>query len=333
MRSAIFGAGSLGTILGAFINRGGIQIDLINKNEKHIEKMKKDGATVIGTVNFTEKVNALLPSEMTGKYDIIFLMTKQLNNAEIAKSLLPFLNEDSVVVTFQNGIPEYELMEILGEKRVLGCTVAWGATLKEAGVSELTSAKDSLTFSLGCFGEKSDKFEIVKSMLEKMGEVEVNDNFIGVRWSKLLINSAFSGMSTVLGTTFGGVVDNKKGRLIAQKIIKECIDVAKADNVKIEPIQGKNVVKLLDYKSKFKQKISYFILKFAIEKHRSLVASMLQDIQKGNKCEVDAINGVVAQIGRKVNVPTPYTDKVIELIHLMEENKLKPSIKNIDYFF
>lgn len=66
------------------------------------------------------------------------------------------------------------------------------------------------------------------TLLECMGTVTVEENFIGARWSKLLINSAFSGLSTVTGETFGTVSKNKKSRAAALSIIKECIDVAKA---------------------------------------------------------------------------------------------------------
>ena len=52
MRSAIYGAGSLGTILGAFIARTGTPIDLINRNQAHIAALKEKGAQVVGTMNF-----------------------------------------------------------------------------------------------------------------------------------------------------------------------------------------------------------------------------------------------------------------------------------------
>ena len=55
MRAAIYGAGSLGTILGAFISKAGGKIELINRNKAHVEALKKSGAKVTGTLNFTQK--------------------------------------------------------------------------------------------------------------------------------------------------------------------------------------------------------------------------------------------------------------------------------------
>ena len=333
MRAAIYGAGSLGTILGAYITKNGGQVELINRNKAHIEALQTKGAQVVGTVNFTQPVTAYLPEQMEGKYDIIFLMTKQQQNVEVVTRLKEFLADDGVIVTLQNGIPELQIGEIVGNNRTLGCTVAWGATMKGAGVCELTSQPDSLTFSLGSLtAERNGHFEDVKALLEKMGEVEVDENFVGTRWSKLLINAAFSGMSAVLGCTFGEAAKPKASRRIVQALIKECIDVCATGGIRIEPVQGKDIVKLLDYKNCIKKALSFFIIPIAIRKHALLKASMLQDIEKGKLTEVDAINGVVSAYGRKVGCPTPMNDKVVEIIHRIEKGELTPSFDNLKLF-
>ncbi|MBR5455682.1 MAG: ketopantoate reductase family protein [Bacteroidaceae bacterium] len=333
MRAAIYGAGSLGTILGAYITRKGGRIELINRNKAHVEALRSKGATITGTVNFTQPVTAYTPEEMSGKYDIIFLMTKQQQNAEVVSFIKEYLADDGVIVTLQNGIPELQIGEIVGEERVLGCTVAWGATMKEGGVCELTSSPDSLSFSLGSLQAKPNaRIDDVKSLLELMGKVEIDSNFIGSRWSKLLINSAFSGMSAVLGCTFGEAAGDKASRRIVQTLIKESIDVCAAGNIKIEPVQGKDIVKLLDYRNRIKKAFSFFIIPIAIRKHAQLKASMLQDLEKGKKTEVDAINGVVSAFGRKVGVPTPMNDKVVEIVHRIEKGELTPSFDNLTLF-
>ncbi len=333
MRVAIYGAGSLGTILGAYISKAGVAIELINRNKAHVEALQTQGAKVVGTVDFTQPVVAYTLTEMSGTYDIIFLMTKQQHNPEVVAQLRPFLAEDGVLVTFQNGLPEVQIAEILGEERVLGCTVAWGATLQSPGVCELTSAPDALSFSLGTITEKKNKhFDYVKELLEKMGTVDVEENFLGTRWSKLLINAAFSGMSAVLGCTFGEAAGPKESRRIVQALIKECIDVCKAGGIRIEPVQGKDIVKLLDYSNALKRAFSFFIIPIAIRKHAKLKASMLQDLEKGKLTEVDAINGAVSATGRKVGCPTPMNDRVVEIIHRIEQGELRPCRDNLRLF-
>ena len=333
MRAAIYGAGSLGTILGAYITSKGGDIDLINHNVKHVQALNEKGAKIVGTVDFVQKVNAITDKQMTGKYDIIFLMTKQQGNSETVPFLKDYLEDDGVIVTLQNGLPEHQIADVVGEKRVIGCTVAWGATMLGPGVCELTSSPDSLTFSLGTiFSETPNHMEEVVSLLKMMGSVEIDRNFIGTRWSKLLINSAFSGMSAVLGCTFGEAAAKKDSRRVVQSLMKECIDVCYASGIKIEPVQGKDIVMLFDYHNPVKKALAFMLIPLAIRKHANLKASMLQDLEKGKKTEVDSINGSVSQQGRRVGVSTPCNDKVVEIVHRIEAGELLPGRENLSLF-
>lgn len=328
MKCAIYGAGAMGTVLGAYIAKAGREIDLINRNREHIAALKEKGAHIVGTVDFVQKVNALLPEEMTEKYDIILLMTKQRMNGEIVRFLKDHLKEDGALCTCQNGLPEPKIAEIIGEDRTLGCAIAWGATFRGKGVSELTSDPAALTFSLGAYG-KGNHLQDVKELLECMGTVTVEQNFIGARWSKLLINSAFSGLSTVTGATFGEISKEKRSRRVAQAIMKECIDVAKAAGIRIEPVQGHKIDKLFDYKGKLKKAFSFALIPVAMKKHARLISSMLQDLRAGKKCEIDFINGVVCEYGKKYSVPTPCNERTVQLVHEIEEGKRVISFENI----
>jgi len=85
MRIAIYGAGSLGTILGAYLSKDGLDVELITRNERHIKGLNEKGAQIIGTITMTVPVKAILPEQMSGIYDLIFLMTKQMDNANVVR--------------------------------------------------------------------------------------------------------------------------------------------------------------------------------------------------------------------------------------------------------
>ena len=333
MKCAIYGAGSLGTILGAYLTENGFPVELVNRNVKHVEALRRNGAHVTGTVDFTTPVNAILPDQMEGPYDIIFLMTKQLHNPEVVTMLRPMLADDGVIVTLQNGIPEPGIAEIIGEDRTLGCLVEWGATMTEPGCCVLTSEPDSLSFHMGGMKAVGDeKIERVKEVLEHMCPVDIEDNLIGARWSKLLINATFSGLGTVIGGTFGDVAGWKPARKVAVKCMKECIDAAHAGGVEFAPVQGKDITKLFYYNNSAKQKIAEFLVPVAMKKHSSIYPSMLQDVDKGKPCEIDAINGVVCEWGRKYGVPTPVNDRIVEVVRKEENEGLRPMLANIQFF-
>ncbi|MBO7294498.1 MAG: NAD(P)-binding domain-containing protein, partial [Bacteroidaceae bacterium] len=99
MRVAIYGAGSLGTILGAYICKEGVAIELFNRNKEHVEALQTQGAKDVGRVYFTQSLVVYTPAEMSGTYDIIFLMTKQQHNPEVVAMLRPYLADDGVLVT------------------------------------------------------------------------------------------------------------------------------------------------------------------------------------------------------------------------------------------
>ncbi len=333
MKYAIYGAGSLGTVLGAYLTKNGVDIELVNRNKAHTEALKKNGATIKGTVEMNVPVNAITPNEMEGKYDVIFLLTKQLFNKDVVNFLKPFLSESGVIVTLQNGIPEPGIAEIVGNNHTMGCTVEWGATLAEPGVSILTSEPDSLSFHMGKMeGITNEQYNTVKNILEKMCPVHTEDNLLGARWSKLLINATFSGLGTVVGGTFGSVSEDKEVRKIAIKCMKECIDVGRASGVTFAPVQGKDITKLFYYTNPLKKAFGLFLMPIAMKKHRLLEPSMLQDLKKNKPCEIDAINGIVCEWGKKLNIPTPVNNRIVEVVKKEQSKELPLDRSNINLF-
>ena len=114
--------------------------------------------------------------------------------------------------------------------------------------------------------------------------------------------------------------------------MKECIDVGHATGAEFAPVQGKNITALFYYKNAIKRAFATFLVPIAMKKHRDIEPSMLQDLKKGKACEIDAINGVVCEYGRRYGVPTPYNDKVCEIIHGVEQGKYKCCFDNVKLF-
>jgi len=97
MRAAVLGAGSLGTIIGALIAHTGKQIDLIDTNNEHVVALNQTGATITGSLELNVPVTALTPDQMTGQYDLVFLLTKQTSNQQTLTRLLAHLHEELCV--------------------------------------------------------------------------------------------------------------------------------------------------------------------------------------------------------------------------------------------
>ena len=328
MRVAIYGAGAMGTVLGAYIAASGKQIDLITRNVGHVDAIKEHGARVLGNANFTVRVNALTPDEMTGTYDIIFLMTKQRENPKILATIHDFLADDGVICTMQNGLPEPSVVEAVGSKRCIGCAVGWGASSNGEGVSTLTSKRNKMTFSLGCMHGANPWIPIVKEYLECAGKVVVEENFFSARWAKLAINSAFSPLSALTGFTFGKVSRNLITRKLALALLNEAFDVAEKCGVEIGTIQGHDIVSVYKCTNPLKKLSALAFLPLAMRGHNNLTSGMYYDLKEGRKCDVDFVNGVIQRLGNKFDVNTPVNDAVIAMAHEIENGERQISAEN-----
>jgi len=337
VRTAIYGCGAMGTVLGAYLNKNGHETILIDNYTDHVKALNEKGAQVIGCANFTVPVKAITPDQMEGKYDLVFLLTKQTANKEVLAHLVNFLKPDSTVCTLQNGVPEPSVAAVIGKERTVGGTVLWGATFMGPGVSELTqdiTKQDSL-FEIGEMdGVIGDRIKMVAEVLGKMGPAIITDNLMGARWLKVKLNSCWSGMSAALGCTFGEIIDNPKASACLSYIANEVDTVCQAVGYKMPyfTFWGVDVAPMgkISTEEEFmkSQKTFYDILK----NMRPAKASMLQDLEKGRATEVGMINGYVCEEGRKAGIPTPFCDTVVRVVRGIEAGELPLSMDNLKYF-
>lgn len=336
MRIAILGAGSLGTIAGAYIAAGGQNVELIDVYQAHVDALNQTGAQITGTADFQAKVTAITPEDMSGTYDLILLLTKQLYNESVLQDLLPFLNDQSVVLSLQNGIPEEKVASIVGRERVIAGSVEFGATFIEPGVSRLTtefSRFKQYAFQIGELnGETTERIQQIKSILDLVGGTHISDNLVGTKWSKLLINNAFSGLSAALNVEYGVVLDHDISIVSAVRIANETIKVGHANGVKFATMSGFDIESLeIQSEEDIPERIK--TLRVLMESSRLLKASMLQDLEKQRKTEIDYINGVVPRSASGKQISTPYNDMVVRLVKQAEESQTVPNFEiNIKFF-
>ncbi|MEW5784548.1 MAG: 2-dehydropantoate 2-reductase [Bacillota bacterium] len=332
MRVALMGVGSLGTIIGALIVKNGGEITLIEANREHVDALNRRGATVTGELELKTPVSVITPDRMEGIYDLVFYLVKQTDNNEALQQLLPYLGENSVVCTMQNGVPEDAVSAVVGRERTLGCSVGWGATWLEPGVSMLTSEPAKMVYYIGELdGKITDRVKSAAEILSLSGKAEISTNLMGMRWIKLLVNATFSGMSAALGCTYGDVMDDAKAMACVAHIANETLQVARALGVTVEPIFGRDL-RILEFRTWMEMESRLPIIEEVLAPYRLLKASMLQDLEKGKKTEIDAINGVICAYGRKVNIATPINDQVVEIVRGAEAGVNGYTFSNLDRF-
>jgi 2-dehydropantoate 2-reductase len=331
---AVMGAGSLGTMLGACLSRAGFPVDLVDVNREHVAALNANGASIVGTVTWDVPVHALGPEELQGTYNIIFLLVKQTHNGVAFAQLEPHLHSGSVVCTLQNGIPEPAVAAVFGTDRTLGCAVTWAATYLGPGKVQSTTTPDNWHAALGTVdGRITETATRVQGILAAMCPTEFVGDIAGIRWSKLLVNASFSGMSAALGCTFGEVLDSPEAFKCAQYIARECIRAAEAQGVTMAELSpGLDFKALLDFDSEEERLLTRSVYLRLWGSARQGKASMLQDLESGRPTEIDYINGVVSSAGEKYHVPTPANDTVVRVVKAIEAGGMRASMENLGLF-
>ena len=333
---AVVGAGAIGGITAACLQKSGLDVELVSKHQDTTDRINSIGLHVFG-IRGDEMVRLKAVkdvSELSGKKDLVLLATKATECLQAARELLPFLHEDSRVVSLQNGICETGLAGILGEQRVVGCVVNWSASMFKPGELELTHEGDFLIGPVD--SSESGKLEPIRAILQAVMPTRVSDNIMAELYAKLVFNASMNSPCVVSGLHLSPLLKQKSGRRILIGIMREAIAVADAAGIRI-PLGRLNYYKLL-YPLNILGDIkrSLFLRVMSIPTKKIKLSSM-QSIARGRKTEIDFLNGYISDLGRSHQVPTPLNDLMVSMVKEIEngtrsmtlDNLNTPEIKNL----
>jgi 2-dehydropantoate 2-reductase len=330
MRTAVLGAGSLGTVVGARLAESGRDVTLIDADRTHVAALRENGARIEGQMELLQPVTALLPEEVEGEFALVIYLAKSTYDEVAIPGILPHLGAWSMLLTLQNGIPEEQVASFVGRERTLGGAVGWSAELVGPGVSRLTSDPEKMDYDIGELeGPATARLKAIKEVLDGAGTATMTDNLTGIRWTKLLFNVGGSGVSAALGSRAGPIWDSEKASDTAVLIMVEALLTARALGIKMEPMRGADPAILLD------------IVKADIANARDLLAtltadmrdskaSMLRDLEDGRPCEVESINGYLEKKATEASVAAPVNEQVARIIREIEAGKLPLDFSNLD---
>jgi 2-dehydropantoate 2-reductase len=215
-----------------------------------------------------------------------------------------------------NGLIQDRMEEIVGEGNLLACIVEWGGS----NVAPGRLVRDSLGgYMVGELdGTITERAKTLAAALEPVGRTRVTDNVRGMIWSKLLINSTFTGLSAVSGLRYGGAV--AEGRDAVFCLWREGVAVGDA--------QGLELVEIHDVHP---HAFDSEGLDRMMQHMANVRPSMLQDLDAGRDTEVDVVNGGVSSKGRELGIATPCNDAVVELVHSMERGERTPEPRWLRY--
>jgi len=335
MRIGIIGAGAIGSIVGGMLTKAGHDVTLIDQWPEHVEAMKQPGLRLSGTCGeHLVPVKALHIHEMQGirePFDAIFISVKSYDTEWATSMALAYLREPGgVVVDFQNGINDERVAAVAGRERTLGCVITISAGMYEAGHAIRTD-KGTMGFKIGEHdGKVTARAQELARVMNDVATSKVTTNLWGERWSKLSVNCMVNPISGLSGFDSAEARTARVPRRIAVFAAAEVIQVGRARGYEVEPIYSIEAQRFLDaVEGKGLAEVEADMARDA----KSRVGgrpSMLQDVMKGRRTEINYLNGYVAEQGRQVGVKTPLNDKIVELVNAPGVGLLKPDPKNLD---
>jgi 2-dehydropantoate 2-reductase len=233
----IWGAGAIGGTLGAAFIRAGHEVIFVDNAAEHVAAINANGLRIDGPIfQDTVKANAFIPRDLAGKFNCIFLCVKAHHTEAAAKALLPHVAEDGYVVSAQNGLNETVISKVIGEHRVIGCFVNFGADYLEPGVVHYSGHGAVVVGELD--GKHTARIEQIYALMRDFEPKAVlTDNIWGYLWGKLIYGTLLFG-TALTNDSIADVLANEHYRPILTKLALEVGSVANAKGVVPEAFDG-----------------------------------------------------------------------------------------------
>ena len=317
----VVGAGAIGGVTAAKMTGGVRRVAVLDADWEHVERMRAGlDLDVLGEGRRVELEAHADPSSLEGPFDFA-LVTLKAPHLEAALEPLAEGGLAEAYVSLCNGLVQERIAGIVGAENLVWGTVEWGSTnLGPGRLAQTTRAP----FVIGePDGATRDRTRLLAEALGTVEDVRLTGNIRGQIWSKLLVNSSLSGLGAVSGLLYREVMDDPEGREVALALWREGYDVGMAQELTLEKVLGVEADSLVLRGPEDRGRVEEAI-EIAMGYAGATKASMLQDLERGLKTEVDVINGAVVDRGRENGVETPINARVVELMHAMEQGERRP---------
>jgi 2-dehydropantoate 2-reductase len=346
---AIAGTGAVGGTTGAYLRRAGHDVLLVDAWHQNVEAIRRDGLALKGPHDeFRVNARALHLDELSGlaePLDVVLLAVKSYDTEWMARALLPYLAPDGCVVSLQNGLNEDRIAGVVGVERTLGCVVHFSVGMFEPGVATRYTRADWQTFSVGELdGRRTPRVDRIAELLGDVGPVEVTRDIRGALWMKLCINAMNNGLTGLTGLTSPGLWVDPRGFGAMVRIGGEVVAVSEALGRQMEPIEPTGAPKPLPPEAlrraaagdeaALEDVRAVFVGTAEARRRggRENLSSLLQDVMKRRRTEIEYLNGEIVRRGSELGIPTPANALVVDLVQRLERGDLARDPSNLDEF-
>jgi len=303
LRLVVLGAGAIGSLLGGMLSEAGSDVILVGRLP-HVKAIQSKGLHIDGvsgrrTIRVTarEKLSAV-----GDQVDIVLCTVKAYDTRQAAIDAKPLIGKECLFLCIQNGLNvENEAVEILGANNVARGVTNNGALFVKPGYIKHTGLSDTI---IGCPSERwRNRLEKLTNALNAAGlPAKITNDIQEVVWSKVLINVGINAI--------GAITHLRNGELLRDASLKALMRSAVQEGLKVAQKLGIHFFEdVVDKTFKVAEAT-------ALNKN-----SMLQDVEKGKRTEIEFINGAIGRTGEKLGIATPINNTLTALVKGLESRR------------
>ena len=312
-RILIAGCGAIGSIFACLLRQAEYDVTILGR-PFHLNAIAAGGLRLDGIWgdHYASDFHvATTAAEISGPFDLVLIAVKAYDTLSMVEAVAPLIADEGIAVSLQNGLGNIEILaRAFGPERSLGANVLVGAAIPQPG--RVTVTVQAAPIILGPL-EISDCV-----MLEKIHAwarafngaaipCESTTRVLSHLWAKVFYNAPLNPLGALLDVHYGVLAEEPELRMIMDRVIDEAFEVAARKNIEC---LWKDADEYREY--------FYGHLVPSTYDHRS---SMLQDLQRGRRTEIDAINGQIWRYGEEAHIPTPYNEIMTRLIWQRERRR------------
>jgi 2-dehydropantoate 2-reductase len=315
LRYLILGAGALGSVFGGLLQLAGHSVSFVGRGA-HLEALRARGLSLTGIWGEHGPLKVAAtddPASLTETFDAILLCVKAYDTAATLKSVRHLIGPETLVVSIQNGLGNWEaIADQVGWQRTVGSRVIFGAEVASPGTAKVTVYADKVLVG-------SPKQAIEPARLERLAAdfaqagipSELSPLIERFIWRKVLYNASLNPLGAILHCPYGELAGHPEILATMQAIIAEIFAVAAARQVDLGFVSP--------------QAYYRHLLEVELPPTRAHRASMLQDLERGRRTEIDSLNGAIARYGAELGLPTPVNATIAALIRALETQHVRPT--------
>lgn len=295
MRVCIFGAGSLGSVLGGIL-AGSNEVTIIGRRA-HVASVRKHGLALVGDIRRRVDVEAYEKADGLDPPELLIITTKAYDTDSAIQACRTMASRNTMVLTLQNGLGNLEQLRMWKGSNAFGGTTTLGANMIGPGRVRVSGlGKTVIGSDLNPEGAKR-----VCSVFRDSGlATSIHPDTNALIWSKVAISASINPLTAILHIENGDLLASRSISRMMLEVCEEAVTVGIANGVSLSLPAIQRSVRAVSKDTAGNR------------------SSMLQDVERGKRTEIEQINGAIWSIGDKIGVPAPLNKALWAMVSSME---------------